>query len=80
MKAQIGLPVQYVLTKRKEHIVTREVFAGVIIDIIDYPQSIITIRVFTKNNNPPSYVEYNVRHKDFERGEDSYWDFLDLED
>ena len=76
MKTQIGLPVQYFTTING----TKNTFAAVIVETRDYPKVTTDLRVFTKNNNPTSYLAQDIRHKDFKLNGEPYWDFLDLED
>lgn len=82
MITQIGLPV--VFSKRTKHkrtneldYYTRDDFAAIIIDLKSSPKIKVTLRIFTKTNNPESYIEHNVQHKDFAKDNTcSYWDFL----
>lgn len=75
MKTQIGLPVQFIGSTPKG----REIFAAIIIDLRDYPHAETDLIVFTKDNNPTSFFASNVRHKDFKKDGENYWDFLEEE-
>ena len=76
MKAQIGLPVQLFGNTPKG----KEILAAIIVDVRDYPHSEIDLIAFTKTNNPTSVFVSSVRHKDFKKDGEYYWDFLDLDD
>lgn len=73
MKTQIGLPVQYF-----EPII-EEVLAATIVGLGNYPHVSTNLIVFSNGNNPTSQFVQNVRHKDFKKDNEPYWDFLDLE-
>ena len=75
MKTQIGLPVQFFGNTPNG----RETFAATIVDLRDYPHAETDLIVFTKTNNPTSFFACSVRHKDFKKDGENYWDFLEEE-
>lgn len=76
MKAQIGLPVQLFGNSSKG----MEILPAIIVDVRDYPHAEIDLLAFTKTNNPTSVFVSSVRHKDFKKDGENYWDFLDLDE
>ena len=71
MKTQIGLPVQFIGNTPKG----REIYAAIIVDLKDYPHAETDLMVFTKGAG--SFYATNVRHKDFKKDGENYWDFLE---
>ena len=79
MKAQIGLPVQFFDSFVDMKTKPREVFAAIIVDLRDNPHAETDLIVFNKTNISTSYLIQNVRHKDFQRNNHPYWDYLEEE-
>jgi hypothetical protein len=73
MKTQIGLPVQFFGNTPNG----RETFAAIILDLRDYPHAETDLVVFDKTNNPTSFHAQRIRHKDFKKDGENYWDFLE---
>ena len=73
MRTQIGLPVQFFGNTPKG----RETFAAMIVDLRDSPHAETDLIVFSKNNNPTSFFASSVRHYDFKKDGENYWDFLE---
>lgn len=73
MKTQIGLPVQLFGNTPKG----REVFAAIIVDLKDYPHAETDLMVYNKDGS--SFLAQRVRHKDFKKDGENYWDFLEEE-
>jgi hypothetical protein len=73
MKTQIGLPVQLFGNTPKG----REVFAATIVDLRDYPHAEIDLIVYSKDGS--SFFAPRIRHKDFKKDGENYWDFLEEE-
>ena len=71
MKAQIGLPVQLFANTTKG----REIFAAIIVDLKeDSIHEEADLMVFTKQS--ARIYARSVRHKDFKKDGENYWDFL----
>jgi len=73
MKTQIGLPVQLFGNTPKG----REVFAATIVDLRDYPHAETDLMVYNKDGS--SFFAPRIRHKDFKKDGENYWDFLEEE-
>ena len=75
MKAQIGLPVQLFANTTKG----REAFAAIIVDLKeDSIHEEADLTVFTKES--ARIYARSVRHKDFKKDGENYWDFLEEEE
>lgn len=75
MKTQIGLPVQLFANTTKG----REVFAAIIVDLRDSPHAETDLMVFSRDEKPTSIFVPCIRHKDFKKDGENYWDFLEEE-
>ena len=75
MKLQIGLPVQLFANTTKG----REAFAAIIVDLKeDSIHEEADLMVFTKQS--ARIYARSVRHKDFKKDGENYWDFLEGEE
>jgi len=70
MKTQIGLPVHLFGNTPKG----REVFAATIVDLRD-THAETDLMVFNKDGS--SFLAPRIRHKDFKKDGENYWDFLE---
>jgi hypothetical protein len=75
MKTQIGLPVQLFANTTKG----RETFAAIIVDLRDSPHAETDLVVFSRDEKPTSIFAPCIRHKDFKKDGENYWDFLEEE-
>lgn len=73
MRTQIGLPVQYFDP------ITQEVLAATIVGMGTYPHVTTNLIIFNNGNNPTSQFIQDVRHRDFKKDNEPFWDFLNLE-
>jgi hypothetical protein len=70
MKTQIGLPVQlFGITPEG-----RKTLAATIVDLREYPHAETDLMVYNKDGS--SFLASSVRHKDFKKDGENYWDFL----